>query len=135
MVEIKLAPGRMGRSHPPRALAEPAAIAVSEQQLQPELNQPGIRSWIAASHFAEVRAAERSVRRSELRSVKQVEELRAELQPQLFVRAKLGPFEYGEVKVFDSVSTLGGVGSRFIAERKVGGRAEAGSVKPLIELG
>ena len=116
-------------------LAEPRA---SEQKLQRKLNQPRIRPSGGRRYDAEiliVGGTAYGVGGSELSSVKQVEELGAELQAEPFVTHESCSLEYRKVEIGYSRSTKARVHAGLIAEFKIGRRAEARSVEPSCKPG
>jgi len=113
-----------------RQLAEPRA---SEQKLQRKLNQPRICPSGGCRYDAEILIVGRTaygVGGGELSSVKQVEELGAELQAEPLVARKPCSLEYRKVEVRYSRGTKARVNAGFVAEFKIGRRAEARCVEP-----
>src|SRR5882724_3348701 len=116
-------------------LAEPRA---SEQKLQRKLNQSRICPSGGCRYDAEiliVGGAAHGVGRSKLSSVKQVEELGAELQTEPFVAREPCSLEYRKVEIHYSRCTKAGGHAGLIAEFKIGRRAEARGVEPSCKPG
>ena len=110
----------------------------SKVKLQSELNQA--RQVDCVGHHAKVGTGESPVRRSELRMIKQVEELRPELNVKSLGDG--GSLDHCEIEIDDSLLPNRSVYSRFIAEdpfvvrpscRSIGPArlSEAGCVEPL----
>jgi len=132
LVQIR-APSRMYTNS--GRLAEPRA---SEQKLQRKLNQPRICPSGGCRYDAEiliVGGTAYGVGGGELSSVKQVEELGAELQTEPLVARKPCSLEYRKVEVRYSRSTKVGVNAGFVAEFKIGRCAEARCVEPSCKPG
>jgi hypothetical protein len=116
-------------------LAEPRT---SEQKLQRKLNQPRIGPSGGRRNHAEILIVDgtaHGVGGSELSSVKEVEELGAELQAEPFVAREPCSLEYRKVEIRYSRSTKARVHAGLIAELKIGWRAEARSIEPTREPG
>ncbi len=116
-------------------LAEPRA---SEQKLQRKLNQPRICPSGGCRYDAEiliVGGTAHGVGGGELSSVKQVEELGAQLQAEPFVARKPCSLEYRKVEIRYSRSPKARVHAWLIAEFKIGRRAEARSIEPSCKPG
>src|SRR5205807_3533055 len=73
-----------------------------ENEFQPELDEPRIGSCGSAADNTKRGRPYAGVRRSELCSVKEVEELGSELKSELFVRAKTGSLKQGEVPIINA---------------------------------
>jgi hypothetical protein len=117
---------------------QPAVPRDSEQKLQRKLNQPRIRPSSGRRYDAEILivcGTAHGVGRSELSSVKEVEELGAELQAEAFVAREPCSLEYRKVKIRYSRSTKARIHTGLIAELKIGWRAKARSIEPSCEPG
>jgi hypothetical protein len=115
-----------------------AKSRASEQKLQRKLNQPRIRPSGGRRYDAEiliVGGTAYGVGGSELRSVKEVEELGAELQAEPFVAREPCSLECRKVEIRYSRSAKTRVHPRLIAKFKIGRRAEARSVEPSCKPG
>ena len=79
-----------------------------EQELQSELNQPGIRSRCGGRYYTKIGVVGGTaycVRRSKLSPVKKIKNLHAEFNAEPLVRIKLEFLEDGEVEIVHSVGT------------------------------
>src|SRR5207302_6157409 len=104
-----------------------------EQELQRELNQPGIGSGRSGRYYTKVSVIARTanrIRRSKLRAVEKIKNLHAEFDAKAFVRIKENFLKDGKVEVVHSVGAPPWIGSRFAAEGKVCRRGETRGIKP-----
>jgi len=102
-----------------------------EQEFQSELNQPRIvQLVIRNSETRIIRFAASGIRCDELDAIKRIEELRPELQTELFTRTEARRLEYREVPVIDPLATKRWVHARLVPETKVAGSCEASRVEP-----
>ena len=102
-----------------------------EHELQSELNEPRIPQL--ATRNSETRIIGTTtgrIRWPKLDAIKRIEELRPELQTELFTRTKVRRLEYREVPVIDPFAAKRRVHSRLVPETKVAGSCEAIRVEP-----
>jgi hypothetical protein len=115
-----------GTSHPPALHAH-----TLEHELQRELNEPRIPQL--ATRNSETRIIGTTtgrIRWPKLDAIKRIEELRPELNTELFTRTEARRLEYREVPVIDPFAPKVRIHTRLVPETKVRGSGEASRVEP-----
>src|ERR1700722_20801039 len=102
-----------------------------EHKLQRELNEPRIPQLATRNSETRIVGTTTSrIRWAKLDAIKRIEELRPELQTELFPRPEARRLEYREVPVIDPFAPKVRIHARLVPETKVGGSGEASRVKP-----
>src|SRR5277367_1247257 len=97
-----------------------------EQELQSELNEPRIAQLATRnSETLIIRFTASGIRWAKLDAIKRIEELRPELQTELFLRTEARRLEYREIPVIDSFASKRRIHTRLVPETKVAGSCEA----------
>ena len=109
--------------------ALPGSETALEIQPETELNQP----WLVclAENFAESSTADVGVRRSELRSIKEIENFHAELDAGALL--DFSSLQYGKVKIVDPSHAQYRIDPLFVAKAIIPGFLEACRTEPSIQ--
>src|SRR6202049_1689837 len=102
-----------------------------EHELQSELNEPRIAQLAARNAETRIiRFAASCIRWAKLDAIERIEELRPELQTELFTGPEVRRLEDREVPVIDACAPKRRIHARLVPERKIAGRGEAIRVEP-----
>jgi len=108
-----------------------------EQELQAKLNEPRVCARRRCGYDAEVHVvcvATDRVWRRKLRAIKDIEELRTELQTKALICSEPCPLEHRKIKVVNPLRAQPRIHSRFVTKREIGRRLKTRRIEPFQHL-
>ena len=108
-----------------------------EQELQAKLNEPRVCARCCCCYDAEIHVvcgATDRVWRRKLRAIKDIEELRTELQSKALISSEARPLEHRKIKVVDPLRPQPRIHSRFVTKCEIGWHRKTRGIEPFQHL-
>ena len=108
-----------------------------EQELQAKLNEPRVCARCCCCYDAEIHVvcgATDRVWRRKLRAIKDIEELRTELQSKALISSEARPLEHRKIKVANPLRAQPRIHSRFVTKCEIGWGLKTRGMEPFQHL-